>query len=268
METAGLAVGALSLAGLFNNAVQCFEFVQLGRSFGKDFETSQLKLECARLRLSRWGAALGLGEDLQNEMLLEARLGSQVTEQAKQLLGQTLAVFEEAKGVSSKYVSQAKLSDGQIAVCNSQENMDPPTADLCNHMRQISLKRQNRTSILKKTKWALYQEKHFRRLIEDIKELIDGLIGLFPASQEDQQRLCSAEVSTMGDSAAMPLLSKVASEQDALLTGVISKLAASKGASYSTVFSGDHNSGVQVGQNMGSMREFTFGRGNQEGRDA
>ena len=267
-EAAGLAVGALSLAGLFNNAVQCFEFVQLGRSFGRDFETSQLKLECARLRLSRWGAALGLGEDLQDETTLEERLGSQSTEQAKHLLGQTLAVFEEAKIISSKYVNQAKLNDGQLAVCNSQEDMDLPTANLCNQMRQICMKRQSRTNVLKMTKWALYQEKHFRRLIEDIKELIDGLIELFPASQDDQQRLCKAEVSTMSESAAMPLLSEVASEQDTLLKDVISKLNANKGASYSTVFSGSHNSGFQLGHNSGSISGFRFGTGIQEGRDA
>ena len=106
-EAAGLAVGALSLAGLFNNAVQCFEFVQLGRNFGRDFETSQLKLECARLRLYRWGAALGLGEELQDERLLEDRLGLSATEMAKNLLGQALAVFEEAKGISRKYVNQS-----------------------------------------------------------------------------------------------------------------------------------------------------------------
>lgn len=266
-EAAGLAVGALSLAGLFNNAVQCFEFVQLGRSFGRDFETSQLKLECARLRLSRWGAALGLGEDLQDETLLEKRFGSQTTE-AKHLLGQALAVFEEAKDISKRYVKQSKFSGAQLAVCNAQKEMDPPAADLCNMMRQISKRRQNRTGMLKKTEWALYQEKHFRRLIEDIKDLIDDLIGLFPAKQEDQRRLCRAEVSTMGESAALPLLREIASEQDTLLRDMIPKLGASKDAPYSTVFSGNNNSGFQLGHNSGHISGFTFGKSNQEGRDA
>jgi hypothetical protein len=35
MEVGGLTVGVLALAGLFNNAVDCFEYVQLGRNFGK-----------------------------------------------------------------------------------------------------------------------------------------------------------------------------------------------------------------------------------------
>ena len=66
MEAASFAVGLIALAGLFNNAVDCFEYVQLGRRFGADFQTSLLKLDNARLRLSRWGQAVGLSGDLGN----------------------------------------------------------------------------------------------------------------------------------------------------------------------------------------------------------
>ena len=65
-EAAGLVVGVVALAGLFNNTVECFEFVQLARTFGKNFQTSQLKLDNARLRLSRWGESLHLDEDVCN----------------------------------------------------------------------------------------------------------------------------------------------------------------------------------------------------------
>ena len=52
-EAAGLIVGVVALASLFNNTVKCFKFVQLSRTFRKDFQTSQLKLNSARLRLSQ-----------------------------------------------------------------------------------------------------------------------------------------------------------------------------------------------------------------------
>jgi hypothetical protein len=35
-ETAGLVVGVVALAGLFNNTVKCFKFVWLGCAFGKE----------------------------------------------------------------------------------------------------------------------------------------------------------------------------------------------------------------------------------------
>jgi hypothetical protein len=53
MEPVGLTVGVIALAGLFNNAVDSFEYIQLRRNFGEDFQTSLLKLDNARLRLSR-----------------------------------------------------------------------------------------------------------------------------------------------------------------------------------------------------------------------
>lgn len=53
MESAGLAVGVFAIAGLFNNAVDCMDYVQIGRAFQEDFATSVLKLDDTRLRLSR-----------------------------------------------------------------------------------------------------------------------------------------------------------------------------------------------------------------------
>ncbi|CAI4214559.1 unnamed protein product [Parascedosporium putredinis] len=56
-ETFGVIAGALSVAALFNNCVDCFEYIQLGRSFGRDFERCRLKLCVITTRLSRWGEA-------------------------------------------------------------------------------------------------------------------------------------------------------------------------------------------------------------------
>ncbi|KAJ2974713.1 hypothetical protein NQ176_g5910 [Zarea fungicola] len=42
-EVFGIVSGALSVASLFNNCVDCFEYIQLGRHFGSDFERYQLE---------------------------------------------------------------------------------------------------------------------------------------------------------------------------------------------------------------------------------
>lgn len=47
-ETAGLAA-------LFNRVVKCFNYVQLGRNFGKGLQTSQVKLYNAGFELPRQG---------------------------------------------------------------------------------------------------------------------------------------------------------------------------------------------------------------------
>ena len=76
MEPAGLTVGVLALAGLFNNTVDCFEYVQIGRCFGQSYQTSLLKLDNAKLRLSRWGQSIGLSGELGGVQSLPQTLGS------------------------------------------------------------------------------------------------------------------------------------------------------------------------------------------------
>jgi hypothetical protein len=59
-EVAGLALSALGVAALFNNALDCFQQVRIAKNFGRDFETYQCKLNLLELRLSQWGEATGI----------------------------------------------------------------------------------------------------------------------------------------------------------------------------------------------------------------
>ena len=259
-EAAGLTVGVVALAGLFNNAVQCFEFIQLGRGFGKSFQTNLLQLDNARLRLSRWGSSLGLSDNLQGAQSLEERFGPQPVEQARALLGQILELFGEAESVSDKYKSRAKANDGRLATYNAQTELDSATANLHNQIRQLSVERQNRTGLRQKAKWALYEEKSFRRLIEDVTELTHSLVELFPAAQEVQQRLCDHEVSSIGANEAIPVLREIAAKQDRFLEDAISKVANKTGGIHNIVFSGNNNTGFQLAHNSGTISGIQFGK--------
>ncbi len=42
LELAGVIDGGVTLASLFTSCVGCFEYVQLGRNFGKDYQQSLL----------------------------------------------------------------------------------------------------------------------------------------------------------------------------------------------------------------------------------
>ncbi|KAF2818129.1 small s protein [Ophiobolus disseminans] len=261
-EAAGLVVSVVALAGLFNNTVECFEFVQLGRSFGKDFQTSQLKLDCARLRLSRWGKALDLDEDVRDTTSLQGRFGSESTiKHAEALLGQIVELFAGAEGVSNSYKSRTAPQDDSLAVYNPQTDLDPAMAKLHNKVRQLAIERQNRSGVRQKAKWALYQEKQFRRLIEDITELVDSLVELFPATQQAQRELCNTEVSAIGESEATPVLKEIAATQDKFLEQAITKTTDGANQSHHIVFSGSGNTGLNLGHNSGTMSGFTFGKG-------
>ncbi|USP81614.1 hypothetical protein yc1106_08888 [Curvularia clavata] len=261
-ETAGLVVGVVALASLFNNTVECFEFVQLGRAFGKDFQTSQLKLDNARLRLSRWGKSLSLEDDVRDIVSLQQRFGSEANvKHAEALLGQIVDLLADTEGVSNKYRSRAGPQDSSLAVYDPQTDLDLATAKLHEKMRQLAIERQNRSSIRQKAKWALYQEKHFRRLIEDITDLVNDLGTLFPATQQTQRELCDMEVSAIGEGEGISILREIAATQDKLLEQAITKAMKNAGESHHIVFSGSGNNGLQIGHNSGTLSGLTFGRG-------
>ena len=67
LEPVGLKIGIAGLAGAFTACVDCFEYIQLGRQFGQDYGNCLLKLDVAKLRLSRWGVAMGLGPELTSQ---------------------------------------------------------------------------------------------------------------------------------------------------------------------------------------------------------
>ena len=225
MEAGGLAVGIVTLANLFNNAVDCFEYVQLGRNFGTNFQTSLLKLENARLRLSRWGQAVGLSGDPQNAPSLQAvAIAAGDTPKAERLLGQILKLFVDAEGVSTNYKSRTRADDPSLTVLDVRSNMDPLSQSLYEKMRDLSTKRQNRTPLRQKVKWALYEEKHFKRLIDDIVDLVNNLVREFPAVQQEQQKLCKLEVSNIGTDESLSILKDIAAAQDKDLENAISEV--------------------------------------------
>ena len=93
-----------SLASIFQSAVHCFEYVQLGKSIGVDVGTCCLKLDNTQLQLTRWGEAVGLGTDTRSVVSLE---GTTVREEdvkkAETLLGHIIEVFKRAERISSTY---------------------------------------------------------------------------------------------------------------------------------------------------------------------
>jgi len=56
-EAAGLA---FAIVGLFNDSVDIFQYIQIGKNFGRDATTYALLLMHVQLDFSRWGEAVGL----------------------------------------------------------------------------------------------------------------------------------------------------------------------------------------------------------------
>ncbi|GFF93370.1 hypothetical protein IFM53868_07163 [Aspergillus udagawae] len=176
-EAFGVTAGALSIAGLFNNCVDCFEYIQLGRNFGRDFHSSQLRLDMAKVRLSRWGEAVDIaGENTQITSDTEAL--------ACEVLWQILVLFSNAAEVSERLQPQ---------VPNYGDVYDPKTdmgqASLRLHEKQrlFARRRLRDTQLFKKISWGLYQYKNMDRLVRSITDLIEDLEKLLPETKNQQQ---------------------------------------------------------------------------------
>lgn len=218
MEPTGLAVGVLGLAGLFNNAVDCFKYIQLGRNFGIDFQTCLLKLDIAQLRLSRWGYSIGLSGDAQNARSLEDTLGSQKdVSKAEEILGHIIELFAR--------VEQAAPNTPSLTY-DPQADLTPVMGSLHKKMQELSHRRQNQTGLRQKTKWALYKGEHVRKLIEEVSGLVQDLVELFPGPHAIQQQICQDEVheiSQITSIDSLDILRNLAANQDKDLRAAITK---------------------------------------------
>jgi hypothetical protein len=162
---------------------------------------------------------MALNQDVRGIASLQGRLEPAANvKHAEDLLGRIIALFAEAEEVSKRYSSCTAAQDtGSLAVHNPRADLDLAIATLHQKIREVSIERQNRSSVLQKTQWALYQEKQFRRVTEDVTELVDGLVELFPATEQTQRDIYDVESSRTGGGKGLSILEEIAAAQDPLL---------------------------------------------------
>ncbi|KAJ9651711.1 hypothetical protein H2198_009023 [Neophaeococcomyces mojaviensis] len=224
MEPAGLAVGVVGLIGTFTTCMQCFEYIQYGKRFGKDYESAILRLDVSRLKLARWAESVGLNDPSRTREL-QSSLKDREIEIAEQLLGAIKEAFDDVEKHSRRYESNQKLLSGSqetedvLAVIDSEdESLSAKLKRMHLKTRNIMKSRHNTTSTIKKAKWALYDKKRFDFLISEIKEHTDALILNFPQAQRMQQILAQQQVNELARDTDERLMLQIASEEtDSLL---------------------------------------------------
>jgi hypothetical protein len=224
-ETAGLAIGAVSLTAIFTTCVDCFEYVQLGRNFGKDYQRSLLKLDIAKLRLSRWADAVN-----ESHNQYQVPVGTPAEAQkVQELLGDIMVCFDDAERVSQRFKSKSSNST-ELQVYNANTELEPNLQGMHNKMRELALRRQRRSGFRQKTAWALYEKKLFDRLISDVVELVEQLIQLFPATQQRQRELVVEEVREIEAQPAFAEVETAAEGIDTLLASSLQQALAAQGS--------------------------------------
>ena len=87
---------------------------------------------------------------------------------------------------------------------------------LSNKMKELAIRRQKGSSVLKTASWALYHRSELKELIENITSLIDNIEAIFPAPQL-QLALVKQETAEIQDKQALGLVESAAQDVDSLL---------------------------------------------------
>jgi hypothetical protein len=176
METAGLVIGSLGLAALFETCMTCFDYIDTGRQYGKDYQRFVISMGSLELRMSRWWDVAGLRAST-------ARISEKEERQIKDLLGWIYSDLQDAQEMAHRHNNPGMTDDGSIRL-----------ETLANRFRRQANIRQRRTPLGKIIKWALRNEKKCKCLIEDIKEAVDDLEKVLPQTATDSQLTHQAAV--------------------------------------------------------------------------
>jgi Prion-inhibition and propagation/Het-s 218-289 len=240
-EIFGATAAALSVAALFNNCVDCFEYIQLGRHFGRDYQTCQLKLDVAKTRLGRWGQALDINDDPRFDTKVPSDQSIQL---AQSILEEIVLLFESVHKTSKRYEMVAKKQD---LVLFEEKDMKPTFRGLHNLLKERARWRQKNTSLVKKTAWALYDGKSFERMADQITGFVDDLEKLFPV-EAACRRLAEIEIEEIEDESSLTALKDAADGTDkVLLDAVVQKAQTIAGRNYAKDIKADNSADVQVG---------------------
>ncbi len=205
-EPVSLSLAIAGIPAIFTSCVDFFQYVRLGKRFGKDYGVSLAKLEAAQVRLTRWGEPIGL---LDNKVDIKGPYNDADIRQAYDWLTQIQAAFEEANDTSTKY-SDKQQKNGKhrdLELLDEDATLESGSSikNLVISLKGVVKERQKNLSLPRKMAWALYGKDNFDALLEDIVTLINNLVELFPSIKPRLVELCKQEVGDLEKGSVLEL---------------------------------------------------------------
>ncbi|KAH8901753.1 hypothetical protein GQ53DRAFT_851868 [Thozetella sp. PMI_491] len=220
-EVFGVISGAVSTAAIFTTCIDCFTYIQLGRQFGRDFQTYIVRISCARLRLARWGRAINIEHD---PRFAQQNGDSPDVADLKEILLQILFLFEQSAEASTKYVSPtaARAFRTQDSAIYKIADMDGPQRLVQNKIAQLVKERHRGTGLLRKMTWALRDSVQLGKLLDDITSLVESLEKIAtPSLRPWQLQLARNETTCFADIESLAVLEEAAERVDPLLQSCV-----------------------------------------------
>ena len=155
-EAAGLAVGVIALASLFNTCVELLEYFELGKNHRYDYNLACTKVNLLHKRLSIWGTSTHIRDPDNRHPVLQR---SAERDTISKSLHALKAILADTDGLRRKY----DLSPVTRATLNT------PSKDQSRRFSHWSLQLRRRTT------WSIRDKAKFDRFIEDISFFIENL---------------------------------------------------------------------------------------------
>jgi hypothetical protein len=211
-EIFGFVTGALSVAALFNNVVDCFEYIHLGRQMQTDYDLYKVRLLLAKTRLVLWGQSMNIQTNPHFNLSHPS-----ADELAVLFLHQIIARLGDAYALSRRYEIKAKQSNNPAATRLLEEKELGPAARRIRAVLQRFEKQTGKvTELSKKARWALYDGPHLETVVESVVTLVAELQATYPA-QKDISSLVEAKIQEVEDEPTLRLLERAAEGIDPVM---------------------------------------------------
>ncbi|KAF4837530.1 Heterokaryon incompatibility protein s [Colletotrichum siamense] len=222
----------LAIPGFFKSSLDCFQYVQFGRAFHRDFAFCVAKLQAAEMEFTRWGEAMGvLNENADAASRFQQGFWKESELLKAEIWLQTIQdAFETARRKSEQFRGLS-MDDGDkkqdlevLDATQELENSDKPLKGLIDGMRTIAIKgRRKLQETGRRTRWALYRKTDFNSLIDSICEAVDTLVKLFPSVQPQHNALCAEEAGHFKPQAMQQLLELLGNHDQLLRDALLNR---------------------------------------------
>lgn len=176
-EAAGLAVGAIALVGAFKDCIDLFAYISAARSFARDCEILNTKLDVEKTLLLQWAERINLLRTPWDTRLDEPANYALV----ERILDSVRKLLSEGGELRKRYGLVPASSDNHPAV--EPVISGPRLQRFIKDFKQLKLDDQinsPKLSCTKAMRWAIKDREKFDVLIKDLSYFVSRLNAVFP----------------------------------------------------------------------------------------
>ena len=184
---------SIAIASLFTACIECFEYFKAAKEFEQNFKVLLVKLEYQQERLLVWGDLAGVCNEKRHDVKPISESEQKRQDLTKSCLDSIHRLLKDTENLKTKYGLRAYTPAVDTA---------PHSGVSSNALKRFRLRlgRQSQVpSVIEKTRWAIHDETKFQKLVQDIRDLIDGLMTEVPVPPELQEQKVQDDLASMVD---------------------------------------------------------------------